>query len=440
MRVLFTVWPLSAHLFPALPLAWALRAAGHEVCVASHPDLMPAITAAGLTGVPLGTAETMPPISAALGYVLPAEERDALAESLDVPADEQFAWDMFSVYTLASIRLFHTLTPAESATAETPEGECPGMDDLIDFTRGWNADLVLWDVAWPAGAIAARLSGAAHARLLWGLDYCAWAKDSFAAAGLDAANPLVRTLEPLAAAYGCAVDDELLYGQWTVDPTPEAVRLVTSEPVEAVRRIPHTGSGAMPSWLYPAPDRPRIAVSLGVSGRPFGARNAELIATIMAAVDGLDVEVVATLTGWELEGIDVPENVRAVDYLPLTQLLPTCAAIIHHGGGGTLTAACEARVPQLIIEGEGHEAEAYQKYLTSHGAGLVLSPGSDSVAELRDKIVRVVTGAEFASGAERLRSDWASAPAPADLVPTLELLTEKHRGAVSVSPAVGDRP
>lgn len=34
MRVLFTTFPIPSHLHLLAPLAWALRAAGHEVGVA----------------------------------------------------------------------------------------------------------------------------------------------------------------------------------------------------------------------------------------------------------------------------------------------------------------------------------------------------------------------------------------------------------------------
>src|ERR1017187_1851466 len=37
-----------------VPVAWALRAAGHEVRVASQPDLTEVITGAGRPGVPVG--------------------------------------------------------------------------------------------------------------------------------------------------------------------------------------------------------------------------------------------------------------------------------------------------------------------------------------------------------------------------------------------------
>ncbi len=44
----------------------------------------------------------------------------------------------------------------------------------------------------------------------------------------------------------------------------------------------------------------------------------------------------------------LPEHVRHFDYLPFSQLLPRCAAIVHHGGIGTLAQALAAAVPQVI--------------------------------------------------------------------------------------------
>ena len=54
MRVLFTVNPEKAHYFAMVPLAWALRTAGHEVRVASQPRFADEITQSGLTAVPVG--------------------------------------------------------------------------------------------------------------------------------------------------------------------------------------------------------------------------------------------------------------------------------------------------------------------------------------------------------------------------------------------------
>jgi UDP:flavonoid glycosyltransferase YjiC (YdhE family) len=46
---------------------------------------------------------------------------------------------------------------------------------------------------------------------------------------------------------------------------------------------------------------------------------------------------------------NLPPAVRHVPFAPFTQLLPRCAALIHHGGIGTTSAALAAGIPQVIM-------------------------------------------------------------------------------------------
>jgi UDP:flavonoid glycosyltransferase YjiC (YdhE family) len=46
---------------------------------------------------------------------------------------------------------------------------------------------------------------------------------------------------------------------------------------------------------------------------------------------------------------DLPEGVIHVPYAPFSELLPRCAAIVHHGGIGTTAQAMASGVPQLIM-------------------------------------------------------------------------------------------
>jgi UDP:flavonoid glycosyltransferase YjiC (YdhE family) len=46
---------------------------------------------------------------------------------------------------------------------------------------------------------------------------------------------------------------------------------------------------------------------------------------------------------------DLPPDVIHVDYAPFSQLLPRCAALVHHGGIGTTAQALAAGIPQLIM-------------------------------------------------------------------------------------------
>jgi UDP:flavonoid glycosyltransferase YjiC (YdhE family) len=46
---------------------------------------------------------------------------------------------------------------------------------------------------------------------------------------------------------------------------------------------------------------------------------------------------------------NLPGTIRHVPFAPFTELLPRCAALIHHGGIGTTSAAFAAGIPQLIM-------------------------------------------------------------------------------------------
>ncbi|MFI5557485.1 nucleotide disphospho-sugar-binding domain-containing protein [Streptomyces sp. NPDC051738] len=444
MRVLMTVWPAAAHLYPVVPLAWALHSAGHEVVVASHPDMASTIASVGLTSIPLGDAQSMPSPRAATRPVPPAmtEELDAIERALDLPPADADPWKMFRTFVLPAIWDFH---PADATPATPP----PGIDDLVSFCRFWQPDLVIWDPCWPSAAVAAQASGAAHARLLWGLDYWSWVTERIGGlapetrAGVD--HPLARAVRPVADHYGVDVDDELLLGQWTIDPIPSAMRLPTDNRVVPVRWVPFTGTGAVPPWLRQAPDRPRVALSLGVSVRQFFKDGEEFIAAMLRSVADLDVEVVATLDSAQTQGIDVPRNVRTVDYVPLTQLLPSCSAIVHHGGIGTFGAASAMRVPQLVTVGDIEigvqhddgthtsftakhmDAPPTSQYVLSRGAGLVLDRAEHSVEEMSKRLARVLNEPSFQAGADRVHEELLATPSPHDIVPLLERLTGNRR-------------
>jgi glycosyltransferase len=259
MRVVFALWPNPAHLYPLVPLAWAMQSAGHEVRVASHPILADSTKAVGLTPVAVGDPELMP-----MGPGRPQprsvkERLDRITTALELSPADKDVWDVFYQFMLPSMWDFHPV----GSTAADPH---PVLDDLVEFTRAWQPDLVLWDPCFPAGAVAARAAGAAHARLLWGLDYFAWTMDRFAERAArpgpgPEANPLVETMRPGAERHGLDVDDELLLGQWTVDPTPAGVRLPTG-----VRTVP-----VRVAWTVPAgPGRNSGLVSWATSDSRIG--------------------------------------------------------------------------------------------------------------------------------------------------------------------------
>ncbi len=68
----------------------------------------------------------------------------------------------------------------------------------------------------------------------------------------------------------------------------------------------------------------------------------------------------------------LPALVRHVEYAPFTQLLPRCAALVHHGGIGTTAQALRAGCPQLIMPMAYDQFDNAQR-VSKLGAGASIS-------------------------------------------------------------------
>jgi UDP:flavonoid glycosyltransferase YjiC (YdhE family) len=117
MRVLLVTPSDRDRLHQLVPLAWALRTAGHAVQIAARPAFTEAVTATGLVAVAVGK------------------------DAQDVP-DVQVA-------------------PVQAALLDEPAD----VDGLVAHGRLWRPRLVLWDSAAPAGASAAALLDTPHVRV-----------------------------------------------------------------------------------------------------------------------------------------------------------------------------------------------------------------------------------------------------------------------------------
>ncbi|WP_233874901.1 nucleotide disphospho-sugar-binding domain-containing protein [Streptomyces sp. ST2-7A] len=406
-----------AHLHPVVPLAWALRGAGHEVRVAVHPGLADAVGAAGLTAVPLGDRDVLRRV---VEFGSRTENLDVLDDSLALGAGGEGAGDWAAKW--------ERITDALAISAAA-------LDDLVAYCRHWEPELVIWDPFCVSAAFAARVSGAAHARFLWGQDNVAWlwerAGERSRQLGEDGADAALRKLmDPMRRATGLELEDELLVGQWTIDPMPPGLRLPAAVDYLAVRRVPYNGSAVVPDWLRTEPRLPRVCLTLGVGGR--GRQLFRVSGTsfddVLAAVAELDVELIATVEASRLRTTStVPDNVRLIDYLPLDVLLPSCSAVIHHGGGGTFAAAAAHRVPQVVVPMAFWGEAATAAYVAGRGAGLVIDPGSFSAENLRRGVARSLSDPSLRAGAEGLHRALQEIPSPHDIVPSLENLVARHR-------------
>jgi UDP:flavonoid glycosyltransferase YjiC (YdhE family) len=51
---------------------------------------------------------------------------------------------------------------------------------------------------------------------------------------------------------------------------------------------------------------------------------------------------------------NLPDGVRSFAYLPFSQILPRCSALVYPGGIGTMAQAIKAAIPHLVVP-YGHD-------------------------------------------------------------------------------------
>ena len=123
-------------------------------------------------------------------------------------------------------------------------------------------------------------------------------------------------------------------------------------------------------------------------------------------------------------GTTIPDNVRLFDYVPLNALLPTCAAVVHYGGMGTVNASVVHGVPQVGIPGNIWGEAGIMREVAARGAGLV-SDGTDLV----EQISRLLDDPAYAEGAAQVQKEMLATPSPRDVVPEIEAIAAGRKGA-----------
>ncbi|MFI6108979.1 activator-dependent family glycosyltransferase [Streptomyces sp. NPDC051310] len=424
MRILLTSFAHNTHYYNLVPLGWALRAAGHDVRVASQPSLTDSITGSGLTAVPVGDDAAIVELITEIGDDLVLYQQGM--DFVDT-RDEPLSWEhALGQQTIMSAMCFSPLNGDST------------IDDMVALARSWQPDLVLWEPFTYAGPVAAHACGAAHARLLWGPDVVLNARQQFTR--LLAERPVEQREDPVGEwlmwtleRHGLAADadtiEELFAGQWTIDPSAGSLRLPVDGEVVPMRFVPYNGASVVPAWLSEPLTRPRVCITLGVSTRETYGTDDVPFHELLAGLADVDAEIVATLDAGQLpDAAGLPGNVRVVDFVPLDALLPSCAAIVHHGGAGTCFTATVHGVPQIVVASLW-DAPLKAHQLAEAGAGIALDPGKLGVDTLRGAVVQVLESREMAAAARRLADEMLAAPTPAALVPRLERLTAAHRRA-----------
>lgn len=369
MKVLVVSAPLVGHLFPLLPLAAALRAAGHDVLLAAGGD------ARDGGGLPLRD------IAGRLNLVAVS-----LRETVRHP---KLSRKEFS--GRGGTQVVGLLFGAINAVL---------TDDAVALVEEFRPDLVIHEPLAAAGALAAAKHGVPAVLQENNL----WDGPELLAATV-AAPAMRRAL----ARHGL-----------DVLPAPAAVittgppSLVGAHAGRPMRPVPTAGRGDVPDWLAAPAERPRIVVSHStIAGPPVG----HPMAPVVAAAPGVDAEIVLVRPPKAVLRRPLPPNVRTVGWVPLARVLPQATAFVHHGGAGGVLGALAAGVPQLVVPGPG-DRRFNGELVARRGVGLAV-PAREITC---DELTWLVTDPGLRAAAGEVRAEMAAMPEPASLVAGLEEL------------------
>ncbi len=382
MRVLMTSISAPGHVTPMVPLAWALRGAGHEVVVGGQPNLMPAVRGAGLCGQPIGEA---------------FEQLLLLRNMLPDGATPIEAWG-------------RVVDPLYASAARTWAHQAHRtVDEYLDFCRAWAPDLIVSEPFEFCG------------RLLGGVLDIPWVRHGIGLTGRaarferSAAEALIPVVERLGLKEGAP--EPVL----TLDTCPPSFGQPDAAARRPMRYVPYNGTGAVPDWALERTGVRRVCVSLGT--QTLVLNGVPLLRRIIEAVSGIDgLEVVVALAAADRASLGtVPRGVRVVESLPLNVFLDRCDVVVHHGGAGSSLTATAFGLPQLVVPQFLDQFE-YGDRLAAAGAGITMDSAEkqNGVHEIRKAVLGLLDDPAHARSARALRDEVRAMPSPGDTVAVLE--------------------
>jgi UDP:flavonoid glycosyltransferase YjiC (YdhE family) len=377
MKIFFSTGPGLGHFLPVVPLAWAARAAGHDVMMVTAGPAIQACASAGL-----------PAIDAFPDF----DFKDMTKRNRK---DVQGFRYPFSDAALPFV-------------AKMMAGISDKMADrTVEMAKSWKPDLIVHTPFNVNGSLAATLLSIPTVVHGFGL---------LSIGKLTGLTDLIyENMRPACERNG--VTSELVRPTAIIDTCPPSMREADRPPAWFCRYVPYNGGGSLPDWLVEAPSRRRICVTLGTALPHVAGVGG--VSGVIDAVRNLDVDVILALGGTDASVLGaLPSNVRTVGWIPLSALVPTCSAIVHHGGAGTTMNALVAGVPQLIVP---HMADQHgnARAVQQRSVGLMHLPEDANAQTVQRSLRQLLEDSNFTQAAQEVRQENENQIPPADIVPHL---------------------
>ncbi|MFG2318194.1 nucleotide disphospho-sugar-binding domain-containing protein [Streptomyces tendae] len=380
---------MPTHLAPVVPLAWALRSAGHEVLVACQPDVVVTARLAGFGVAVVGDAyddigrrrREAPPAGAGAG---PGSGSGSAADASGPP------WPMLARKWRE--RIDRVLGP------------------YLAVARRWRPDLIVADPLELAAPLVAGELGIRYVHHRWGVDAFGderWRHARRALSEMSVARPGDGPPPPSA----------------VLDPCPPRLQEPGLSRGAGIRFVPFNGSGSRPG-LAP-PRGARICVCFGT--RTVALGGADVVRRTLRALTGPGAPAEVVVAGADAEWGELPDGVRVLGSTPLHLFLSECSLVVHHGGAGTTLTATSFGLPQLVLPQAPYLVE-HGRRLADCGAGAMLADGEQGAEDIRGAVADLLSRPGPARAARELAREMAAMPAPGSWVAPLEELAGRTAG------------
>ena len=374
MRILITTRGSAGHFGPLIPFAQALRDAGDDVLVTTGAGTAERVRASGFAV----RAYAEPPAEARAPIFARARELDNDAANRLVAAEAFVALDGGAA-----------------------------LDDLCAIVDDWRPDLMLSETAEFAGPLAAEAAGVPVAVVSIGLG----------AVELKFMPSVTGALAALRGRLGLPAEP------------PEApAYLSLAPPLLDAPGAPHARRfRERPAPLTPLPDwwdgdpSPLIYLTLGTVAPQMGAFPG-LYRAAIDALAPLPVRVLVT-TGRDHDPAELgplPARVHAERWVPQADVMPHAAAMVCHGGFGTVRAGLEAGLPLAVLPLFADQPDNARR-VAELGAGIALDDPSGVAAA----VTALLEEPGYARAAAAVAADARALPPIDDAVSYLHTLADR---------------